>query len=111
MKKSILSAFLVALIFVACSTTQQKTALVTIGALEASATGAVSSYYALVIKNQLPTNGVPKVSHAFNSFQASARLALEIVQQNTNAIAPGALVIESRDLLDLVNVISGVKQP
>jgi len=109
MKKLIMTSFALVAIAIACSTTQQRQALNTIGGVETTATVAVDSYYTLVIKGQLPTNDVPKVSKAYDSLQASVRLALTIVQNNTNALAPSNLVLEQMDLLNLVNNIKGGK--
>jgi len=105
--KKILTLMAVAAIVVSCSTTVQRQTLNTIGGIETSATAAVDAYYTLVVKGKLSTNDVPKVSRAYDSLQASIRLSLTVVQQNTNALAPAALLTESMDLLNLVNQIEG----
>lgn len=92
-----------------CTTTQQRQAVNTIAGVETSATAAVDAYYTLVVKGKVSTNGLPKVSRAYDSLQASVRLALTVVQNNTNALAPASLITESTDLINLVNQVKGAK--
>jgi hypothetical protein len=107
--KLTIASLTIAAVVVACSTTQQRQAVNTIGGVETTATAAVDSYYTLVIKGKLGTNDVPTVSRAYDSLQASVRLALGVVQNNTNALAPSSLITESMGLVNLVNQIEGKK--
>jgi hypothetical protein len=86
-----------------CTTPQQTTTLNTLGTLEAAATTGVDTYYALVIKGTISTNSMPTVSKAYNDFQAAMVLAVTLVQNNTNALAPANLVQEETDLINLIN--------
>jgi hypothetical protein len=103
--KKLLIPILVAVI-VGCTTTAQRQAVNTIGTVEAAATAAVDSYFTLVVEGKASTNAVPTVSRAYNTLQQSVKTALDLVQNNTNALAPGNLVIE---LTDLQNVITQAK--
>lgn len=100
-------AFVAGLLLVACNTSQKRIGYNTIYSVQRTGTAAVDGYYSLVIKGALPTNDVPKVSRAYNQFQASVLVALDVVQFNTNALAPASLVIEATDLVNLVNSIKG----
>ena len=89
-----------------CTTTQQKTTYQTLGVLEQSSTAAVDGYYALVIRGTLPTNDVPRVTRAYNVFQAAIAVAIDGAAANTNALAPPSLVTLSQDLVNLVNTVT-----
>jgi len=107
MKQKLLSIFAVAAIFVACTTSQQRKTYNSIATVQATAQAAVDGYYLLVIQHKLPTNNVPQVSHAFNAFQDSVLLATQVAENNTNALAPGNLILESQSLFNLINTIEG----
>jgi superfamily II DNA/RNA helicase len=77
----------------------------TIYTLEQSVRTAYEGYCSLVIQGKVPTNDVPRVSRAFNDFQASALVATDLVQNNTNALAPQSLVTEGQDVINLISVI------
>lgn len=94
---------------VGCTSTQQRIAINTLSTTEQSVTAAVDAYDTLVIKGQLPTNDVPKISAAYNKFQAALIVAEDAVQYNTNAITPPALVVEAQDVINLINTVKGVK--
>jgi hypothetical protein len=85
-----------------CTTSAQRTAVNTIGTVETAATAAVDGYFSLVVQGKAPTNGVPAVSRAYNSLQQAVKLALDVSQQNTNALAPASLTQELTDLQNLV---------
>jgi rhamnogalacturonyl hydrolase YesR len=107
--KKFLTSIALAAVLVGCSTTAQRQAVNTIGGVETSATALVDGYYTEVLKGNLPTNDVPTVSRAYDSLQASIKLSLTVVQNNTNALAPASLLTESMDLVNLVNQIKGKK--
>ena len=90
-----------------CTTSSQTTAYQTLYGLESGATAAYSAYTGLVIKGSVATNDVPKVSKAFNDFQAAVLPALDAVQYSTNALAPANLIQESSDLINLINTAEG----
>lgn len=75
----------------------------TLWSLEASTKAAVDSYFLLVIRGNVSTNDVPKVSKAFDNFQKSMLLAIQLAAGNTNATAPVALQLQSAELVNLVN--------
>lgn len=100
---TVLTIVLCVEIWQGCTTSQQTTALNTLGTLEATATTAVDNYDALVIKGVVSTNSFPQVSKAYNDFQAAMILAVTLVQNNTNALAPANLVQEETDLINLIN--------
>lgn len=86
----------------ACNTTQQRTAYNTLFSVESSTTAAVDGYYTATIKGIAPTNGIPKVSSAYNDFQKAFLVALDAAQYNTNALASASLQQESADVISLV---------
>jgi len=104
--KLLWSTLLAAGLFIACNTNQQHIAYTTLYGLEQGVSAAYSSYLNLVIKGSLPTNDVPKVSKAFNTFQASSLVALDAVQFDTNAIAPPNLITEGQDVIHLISTVT-----
>jgi len=104
--KLILSLGLVAALVYGCTTTQQTTSFNTLWTLESSTKSIYDGYLALVVQGRLATNEVPQISKLFNDFQASMLLAESLVQYNTNAIAPTNLVIESQQLINLIQTIN-----
>ncbi len=106
MKKLLLTLTLVA-VLIGCTSTGQRKAVNTIGGVETSSTAIVDGYYSLVVRGKLSTNNVPKVSRAYDSLQSSIRLALTVVKNDTNALAPANLLTESLDLANLVNQVKG----
>lgn len=92
---------------VACKSGQQRIAYNTLYSVERTTTGAYDGYIDSVIKGISTTNGVPKVSSAYNKYHASFLVALDAVQYNTNALAPAALVVESQDVVNLIRTWKG----
>ena len=88
-----------------CTSTQQRVAFNTLYSVEQSTTAALNSYDTLVIKGSVPTNDVPQISAAYNTFQAAFLVALDAAQFNTNAIAPPALIVEGQDVVNLITTI------
>ena len=101
-----LYAIAFALILAGCTTPQQTVTYNTMSGLEQSVTAAVDAYDALVIKGAIPTNDVPKVTRAYNLFQASFVIALDAARYNTNAVAPPNLAVEAGDVINLINTIT-----
>jgi len=85
-----------------CTTTQQRTTYTTLATVEATTTATVDGYYLATIKGLASTNGIPQVSQAFNKFQAAFVLAVDIAQNNTNALASSALQQEAADVVKIV---------
>ena len=96
-----------AIITAGCTTNQQKIAYNTLYSVEKSTTAAYDGYIDSVIKGISTTNGVPRVSRAYNTFQASFLVALDAAQFHTNALAPSALIVESMDVINLINQVKG----
>ena len=94
--------FLTAVGIVGCNTNQQRTTFTTLSAVEMTTTAVVDGYYLATIKGIAPTNGIPKVSKAYNAFQDSFLIAVDLAHNNTNALAPSALQQESADVIALV---------
>jgi len=92
-----------------CNQNQQTATFNTLYSLEKSTVAAYDGYLAAVLAGQARTNEVPKISHAFNDFQAAMVLAADTDQAGTNALAPPALVAQSADLLNLITVAKGAK--
>lgn len=104
MKKLLYSIEISLLLCVAsCSTTAQRTAFNSLDSVEQLTTTTYSGYMIEVAKGNVRTNEVPVISKAFNHYQRSAKVALDAVQFNKNALAPSSLVVESQDLIDLIN--------
>lgn len=107
MKKITATAAIIALIaaisFVSgCNGNQQRIAYTTLASVEMTTTAAVDGYYSAVIKGIANTNGIPKVSKAYNDFQKAFVLAVDLAQNNTNALAPLPLQQEASDVISLV---------
>lgn len=99
MRKLIPVFFLSALFLIGCATRTAYNTLATVGYTVDSA---VSAYFDGVVKGSFPTNGVPKVSLAYNLFQADYRVALKIAQYNTNAIAPPNILVDQQNVLNTI---------
>ena len=94
-------------VLVGCAGTPQKVAYNTLYSLEVATQKALDAYDTGVVKGVIPTNDVPRISALYNKFQASFIVALDAVQYNTNAAAPPNLIIESQDVVNAINVITG----
>lgn len=92
-----------------CNTSQQQIAFNSLYTVEHTTVAAYDGYISGVIGGTVSTNGVPRVSKAFNTFQASFIVALDAAQFNTNALAPANLVTESQDVLSLITTVKGGK--
>lgn len=94
------------LILAGCSTGSVNIANKTLTGLEVATTGAYDTYDALVIKGSLPTNDVPKISRAYNDFQASMQVASVLAQNNTNILATTNLVTASEKVINLITTVT-----
>lgn len=102
-----LTALTTLLLLVACNTTTQQKSYNTIYTLEKATTSAYSAYVDCVIESYCATNGFDKVSQDYNKFHAASLFALTLVHNDTNALAPSSLVVESGDLINLINEVKG----
>jgi hypothetical protein len=96
--------FLGSVIITGCTAPQQQVTFNTLYTVEHATVSAYDGYIELVIAGTVPTNGVPVVSKAFNAFQQSFLIALDVAQFNTNAIAPPSLVMESQNVINIITV-------
>lgn len=92
-----------------CSTSQQRVAYNTLATVQTVTVGAYDAYVAQVIAGNIKTNDLPRIARQFNLFQASFLVALDAVQNNTNALAPESLTVLSGDLLNLINTVTKEK--
>lgn len=106
MKKLLISLGL-CVALVGCTTNQITVAYKTLYSVEHVTVSTYDGYLDSVVKGQTSTNSVPKVSKAFNDFQASYIVALDAAEFNTNALAPSSLLQESTDIITLINTVKG----
>jgi hypothetical protein len=65
------------LAFSGCRSTPQRISYNTLYSVQSVTVGAFDGYVAQVIKGNIPTNALPKVSQRFNVFQAAYLVALD----------------------------------
>lgn len=102
-----LSLAFFAVIATGCTTSQQTITYKTLFSIEHVTVSAYDGYLDTVIKGQTSTNSLPLISRAYNTFQGSYLIALDVAQYNTNALAPAALITESQDIINLINTVKG----
>jgi len=66
-------------------------------------------YLDMVVAGQIKTNGVPKVSALYNTFQVNYRVALELVQFNTKAAPDTNVVASATKVITAIAVEKGAK--
>jgi hypothetical protein len=98
MKKLIISCFAVACLAASCPN-KQTIAYNTLYSVETSTTAAYDSYLTAVVKGNISTNNLHKISEDFNSFQLMMKAATLVVAGDTNAPAPPNLVASSTALI------------
>lgn len=76
------------IVLVGCATTQQRTTYNTLYSVEQTAMTSYDAYLDLVVKGKVATNDVPRVSRAFDAFQAQMQFAVKQSQYNWTNIAP-----------------------
>ena len=106
---AISGALLINMLLTGCGTTAQRIAFNSLYTVETGTKSAYVGYMEGVTDGSIATNDVPKVSAAFNHFQASFLVALDAVQYNTNALAPAALIVEGQDVVNLIIELKGKK--
>ncbi len=99
-----LSALLI--VFVGCTTTQQRTAYNTLAGVEATATATVDGYYLACAKGLANTNGIPTVTQSYNKFQGVMQVAVLLAQNNTNALAPANVMAELSTVVSTVAIFT-----
>lgn len=96
-------------VMVGCTTSSQTTAYKTIASVEATAQTAYDGYATLVINGTVATNGLSKVSAAYNQLQADALLAATLSSEGTNAIATTNLLNDATLLTSVISTASTLK--
>ena len=104
MKYLTITCALAALLLCGCAGSKQSTykTLATVGYATDTA---VSTYFSGVVRGLIPTNGVPQVSLAYDTFQAVFHLAVVNAYNNTNAPAPLNVVVESQNVINTINFV------
>lgn len=87
------------------SPTTQKLAVQTLFTVHKTADAALDGYLDLVIKGLVATNGVPRVSKAYNDFQSAYNAAVVVVAMNTNATAPQAVLDAAVNLSTTITTV------
>lgn len=98
----IASAILVAGLVGGCSTSQQRIAANTLSATHDVVQNGEEAYFIATAKGQASTNGIPAVAGAYNKFQKVYVAAVDLAQNNTNALAPANVLQEATDFAAVV---------
>lgn len=98
----IASAILVAGLVDGCSTSQQRIAANTLSATHDVVQNGEELYFIATAKGQASTNGIPVVAGAYNKFQKVYVAAVDLAQNNTNALAPANVLQEATDFAAVV---------
>jgi len=85
-----------------CNTTAQRTAANTLSATHDVVQSGVESYFVATAKGQASTNGIPTVAGAYNKFQKVYVTAVDLAQNNTNALAPANVIQEASDVAAVI---------
>lgn len=95
-------------LFTGCkSPTQHKQTVNTMFTIHTTVDLALDGYYALVIKGVVPTNGVPKVSSAYDKFQEAYSAAVVVVGSNTNALVPQSVADAAKNVSETITAAKG----
>lgn len=86
-----------------CTTNEQTTAYNTLYSTEQTTTAAYNGYLAAIMKGTVSTNSLPAISHDYNMFQADMSVAVLLVQNTTNALAPANLVSEGSAIVTAIS--------
>lgn len=101
-KLSLLAFIPLFAVMVACNTTQQRVAANTLSATHDVVQNGVEGYYVATAKGLASTNGVPAVAGAYNKFQKVYVAAVDLAQNNTNALAPDNVLQEASDVAAVI---------
>lgn len=92
-----------------CTTSQQRTNYNTLASVEATATATVQGYYVACAKGFADTNGIPRVTKAYNEFQGVMQVAVVFAQNNSNALASASVMQELSAVVSAVATFSPVE--
>lgn len=87
---------------VGCNTTQQRIAANTLSATHDVVQNGEEAYFIAAAKGQASTNGIPVVAGAYNKFQKVYVAAVDLAENNTNALAPANVLQEASDFAAVV---------
>lgn len=85
-----------------CTTNQQRIAANTLSATHDVVQNGEEAYFIATAKGQASTNGIPVVAGAYNKFQKVYIAAVDLAQNNTNALAPANVLQEATDFAAVV---------
>ena len=107
--KQIIPLLLLTIALIGCTTTAIKNAYNTLYSVEVTTTAAYDGYLTAVIKKEVSTNDVPKVSRAYNQFQTGMREAIVLAQYNWTNAAPESILMLSTTVLSAISEAKGIK--
>lgn len=64
---------------------------------------AATTYFNGVVRGVIPTNGVPAVSQAYNTFQVTYHTAIVFAKGNTNMPAGTDVLMQSANVINTIN--------
>lgn len=92
---------------IGCQSPTANTQFKTISAAETSVNAAYSAYVDLVVTGKIPTNSVPQVASAFNSFQSAAHVAIVNHGLNLTNAPPEGLANLAANIIILIRTAEG----
>jgi hypothetical protein len=98
----IVGMWAIVLIFVGCTTSQQTLTFNSISSVQMTSKTLFDDYITAVLKGQIPTNDVPKVSQAYDTLQQAIVIAAVADENGTNALAPAVLLTEGTAFVNLI---------
>lgn len=102
-----MAAALAAMIIVGCA--MNRAVYNSLATSKAAADGSVAAYYDLVVRGEVATNGVPRVSHAYNMFQAAFGTAVELASLDTNSVTPQLVTGALSNLVWTITEVKGAQ--
>ncbi len=87
----------------ACNTTQQRTAANTLSITHDVVQTGVEGYFQAAAMGIASTNGIPPVAGAYTKFQKVYLTAVDLAQNNTNALAPDNVLKEALDVATVID--------
>lgn len=105
--RTLIGLALAVAVIVGCAT--NRTLYNTLSTARAMADSSVAAYYDLVVRGEATTNGVPKVSQAYNMFNASFSVAVDIARLETNSVTPPIVTSSLSNLLWTITEVKGLK--
>lgn len=80
------------LVLTSCTTSQQRITYNTLASVGMTVNSTYSGYLDAVVRGQVKTNGVPKISLLYNQFQGAYSVAISVAQFNPTNVAPQNVV-------------------